>query len=708
MFKPDPKSSKYLAAFEPQQEEMRSRSISALKTLHEKASGRVKIRWNLRTGAVHSVRGLLTESQKGTAQDIADRFLSENHELFGISADVSELHFTSVEERRGVKHVKYQQHYRGLEVIGAEMTVHIDQSNRVQMVNGNYFPGIQVDLSTSSVSENTAIEATLQAIQTDEQPAAQTDLVIFPQGDQYVRAYKVTMKTKNPLGDWVFFVEASTGTLLDGYNAIRFVTGTGNLYNSNPERDDKIVTAKLSNLDESGSLSGTYFCVQNAEDGVGNATPTGPGSYDFLYADPANTHFDEVMAYYHLSKVAEFFRNLGHTEHVTPMPAHVHVPDPYTGNAKYDNAYYSAFENAIYFGHGETLNDLAKEAAVIYHEYTHSVIHAIQPFMATQEAGALHEGYADYFACSLTSDPKIGEFVVGQLGKEFLRDLRNEKTYEDYTGNSVHDDGEIWGATCWEIQEALGRHVADLLIYQSLWYLPQNATFADAYDAIVQADTILFDSDHLEELEQIFEEKKIIATTCKIVASASTGGNIVPSGTVSVNQGVDQTFTITPNTGYVIQDVLVDESSVGAVTIYTFTNVAASHTIKAMFALQNQGTYTVAVPGNTQWMDSGITINVGDVISFAAQGTVVYDSKGNSCGPAGASWTDTRDKKDPLWQKPHAGLIGKIQGIGSSFFIGSAYKVKAASSGKLLLGINDYWYQGNSGKFTVTIRVEKV
>ena len=62
-----------------------------------------------------------------------------------------------------------------------------------------------------------------------------------------------------------------------------------------------------------------------------------------------------------------------------------------------------------------------------------------------------------------------------------------------------------------------------------------------------------------------------------------------PSGAPTVNYGADQTFTITPATGYHVADVLVDGVSVGAVTSYTFTNVTANHTIAASFAID---TYT--------------------------------------------------------------------------------------------------------------------
>jgi fibronectin type 3 domain-containing protein len=66
-----------------------------------------------------------------------------------------------------------------------------------------------------------------------------------------------------------------------------------------------------------------------------------------------------------------------------------------------------------------------------------------------------------------------------------------------------------------------------------------------------------------------------------ITATAGTGGSISPSGSVSVNHGASQTFTIAANSGYNVANVLVDGSSVGAVTTYTFTNVNANHSISA-------------------------------------------------------------------------------------------------------------------------------
>jgi G8 domain-containing protein len=71
--------------------------------------------------------------------------------------------------------------------------------------------------------------------------------------------------------------------------------------------------------------------------------------------------------------------------------------------------------------------------------------------------------------------------------------------------------------------------------------------------------------------------------TQTILASAGTGGSISPSGSVIVLDGGDQAFTITPDGGYVIADVVVDGVSQGPVPGYTFTAVHAGHTINATF-----------------------------------------------------------------------------------------------------------------------------
>ena len=68
-----------------------------------------------------------------------------------------------------------------------------------------------------------------------------------------------------------------------------------------------------------------------------------------------------------------------------------------------------------------------------------------------------------------------------------------------------------------------------------------------------------------------------------IKATAGAGGSISPSGNVSVREGRDQTFTITPDKGYAVANVKIDGKSIGAAKSYTFENVSRTHTIEAIF-----------------------------------------------------------------------------------------------------------------------------
>ncbi|KAF0128379.1 MAG: hypothetical protein FD155_3309, partial [Bacteroidetes bacterium] len=70
-----------------------------------------------------------------------------------------------------------------------------------------------------------------------------------------------------------------------------------------------------------------------------------------------------------------------------------------------------------------------------------------------------------------------------------------------------------------------------------------------------------------------------------IAATAGANGSITPTGNIAVGHGQNQSFTITPDAGYHIADVLVNGVSVGAVSNYQFVNVTANHSIHASFAI---------------------------------------------------------------------------------------------------------------------------
>ncbi|MBE0528957.1 MAG: hypothetical protein IH629_07130, partial [Thermoleophilia bacterium] len=122
------------------------------------------------------------------------------------------------------------------------------------------------------------------------------------------------------------------------------------------------------------------------------------------------------------------------------------------------------------------------------------------------------------------------------------------------------------------ITPATGYHVANVLVDGSSVGAQDSYTFTN-----VTADHTI--------------SATFAVDTMTIAPSAGANGAIEPATPQVVDYGSDHTFTITPDTGYHVADVLVDGSSVGAVTSHTFTNVTTGHTISATFAIDS---FTIA------------------------------------------------------------------------------------------------------------------
>ena len=114
-----------------------------------------------------------------------------------------------------------------------------------------------------------------------------------------------------------------------------------------------------------------------------------------------------------------------------------------------------------------------------------------------------------------------------------------------------------------------------------------------------------------------------------IKATAGTGGSISPSGNVSVREGRDQTFTITPDKGYAVSNVKIDGKSIGAVKSYTFENVRRTHTIEVIFMKAN---------GNPQ---TGVFVDVAtgsyyeDAVDWAVENGITKGTDDTHFSPDG-------------------------------------------------------------------------
>ena len=181
-----------------------------------------------------------------------------------------------------------------------------------------------------------------------------------------------------------------------------------------------------------------------------------------------------------------------------------------------------------------------------------------------------------------------------------------------------------------------------------------------------------------------------------IKATAGTGGSISPSGNVSVREGRDQTFTITPDKGYAVANVKIDGKSIGAVKSYTFENVSRTHTIEVIFMKANgtpqTGVFVDVATGSyyedaVDWaVENGITNGVSsnmfapdDPCTRAQIVTFLWRAAGSPAPKSMSSFTDV--PADAFYAKAVAWAVenGITSGTGEGKFSPNAICTRAQS-----------------------------
>lgn len=154
---------------------------------------------------------------------------------------------------------------------------------------------------------------------------------------------------------------------------------------------------------------------------------------------------------------------------------------------------------------------------------------------------------------------------------------------------------------------------------------PQNFHFVA--ESGYQLDSVVVDGSNMGSIEyysqKVRQDVSMLGyfsptgASYTLAISAGVGGSANPTGNVVVASGDDVTIAITPDFGYVIDDVLVGGSSQGAVSTYTFSNVTANGTLSATFkAVAKHVISATANAGGTISPLGEISVNDGDSKTF--------------------------------------------------------------------------------------------
>jgi hypothetical protein len=258
---------------------------------------------------------------------------------------------------------------------------------------------------------------------------------------------------------------------------------------------------ELTNLDGSGFLRGDYANIVSE---TGNPAFSPRNIFDYTRHQD---EFEQVMAYYWITEAQKYIHTLGFGETrraIDNRPQNVRI-----NQWGLDNSFATDHpKNELRFGKGGV--DDAEDAEVILHEYGHA-IHFSQGFVfGSEEAGAISEGFADYWAVTV-SDVVATRLHVLELEPlpcvadwdsvsytssvpHCLRRVDRNLHYPSDLNGEVHHDGQIWSRALWDIRQALGHEEADKIILQGSFDFP-GTTMTELANRTVAAAQSLYPSD---------------------------------------------------------------------------------------------------------------------------------------------------------------------------------------------------------------------
>ncbi|RME55873.1 MAG: hypothetical protein D6795_02390, partial [Deltaproteobacteria bacterium] len=319
--------------------------------------------------------------------------------------------------RRGKRshHIRFQQYHRGVPVYLAYLAIHYDDGGEVDLIENRTVSGLTLGVSPE-ISRKAALDAARAAIGIvrEERGTPEIGLLVYPRKGDDRLVWRVSWPVREPLGDWIVFVDAHSGEVIEKWNeifydsafvydpnAVQDTNDTTFLDNGNADTDaltnarsevtllgltDNVLVGPYVDLCATG-IGGAYKPACQAADPDG----TPPYVFDFTRSQDA---FEEAVVYYAIDSVQRYIQETLGFDNVNnrAIPVHAHYFSD-------DNSFYSPGDKGLHFGDGGV--DDAEDADVILHEYGHAIqddqVPGWGPGGGTEQR-AMGEGFGDFLA----------------------------------------------------------------------------------------------------------------------------------------------------------------------------------------------------------------------------------------------------------------------------------------------------------------------
>ncbi len=611
--------------------------------------------------------------------ELARTYLVLNAAKFGLSETLENLSLERVQTSLSGRHYRFQQKLDGIVVKGAEIIVSIDRnSGQIYRIANNTFPVKQHTKAPAiTISQEDAYDIAWGHLKVHGPLIGepQVEKYFLPEGEQFRLVYRTLLPVEAPFGYWEHVIDGVSGKIIshrderitrkpidmtikdyDGlieHRATAFKTyaamqadkakqsapvnkamGTGFVFDPDPRTtlNDATLTdtspaadfeaayfnralADITFDETNYSLVGPWAQIVDLEAPNTAPSTTADGNWTARRGDNA---FNDAMTYYHVDINQRYIQALGFSGDNGIQELSIRIDtDGFNGA---DNSSFSPSLNRLSFGHGCV--DDNEDVDVILHEYGHAIHYGINSSWGGGDAGAIGEGFGDYWAGSYSYSTPNGptfnpnwafswdghnDCWPGRIMNDMGATYDHSATYPAHgTVDGVNAD-QLWSTPLFQAfltlvnDHSVPRTEVDTIVLESHFGLANGPKMRDLATATVQAATRLYpDGPHADVFFNSFLNHGILEiaraqmTSSTWSITSDNGENGVP------DPGEEPTFSITIENG----------GTAGASTV---SAVLTSNT-DGVEVLVSDATFADMAIGETATSASDFQISIGDLV----------------------------------------------------------------------------------------------
>jgi len=597
-----------------------------------------------------------------TPEKMARQYLTENHELFKLSADLSELKYITTKETPGGYHVHFNQYLGDYPVLNSRINITINRDNHVVFVmNGSkvkYDVKVDPDLQKINISSLQALISAKNYLGISGSIAFEKSEpgIYYKQGTFRLAQVVTIVPAEELFGQWEILVDAQTGEifrvedkacyfhpttdnplLVDGNGYVfdpdpithaRTTYGsTGFVDNNDADSDSLTAHRELRTLYDISFEGGVYILkgpwaeIRDFESPF-TGLHTNPAS-DFIFTR-SDDNFEAVNTYFHIDQTMRWINDsLGISL----------LPYQYTGGVRFDphglsgadNSHYLSSTGSMAFGDGGV--DDAEDLGVVVHEFGHG-LHDWATVGGISQVEGLSEGCGDYWATSYIrstgywtpSDPAYNWVFIWDGHNPFWSGRITNYTahYPEGLTGTIHTDGQMWASSLMSIYDLIGRVPTDHNFIEALAMTNGSSNQPDAANAFIAADQLTYGGIHLVDIIPVFVARGYITGPITPDFTADVTSGPAPLTVQFTDLSISQPNPITSWEWDFNNDGTIDATTQNPTWTYTefgFYTVKLTVSDGTNYASETKSNYiTVTDPNLIEWCESFANISNWTVV----------------------------------------------------------------------------------------------